>query len=178
MYDMPYGTFICIYAGQLMTDQAANQDGMEFGDEYLAELDYIECNEVVKEDYESDVTDIEAEDDEDVDMDSDEEEDEDMNAVLERRRTSKKPTRGGEHEDDSDDNGGVDGDNDDSESDRDPGRLKKKKEAPAQPQRRIAARRTMGQKKNLNLQPVPNDDDGKKKVVKFSFLNTVKMEWL
>lgn len=35
---------------------------MEFGDEYLAELDYIECNEVVKQNYESDVTDIEAED--------------------------------------------------------------------------------------------------------------------
>lgn len=40
--DIPKGGFICIYAGQLLTDQGANEDGQQYGDEYLAELDYIE----------------------------------------------------------------------------------------------------------------------------------------
>ena len=40
--DIPRGGFICIYAGQLLTDQGANEDGQQYGDEYLAELDYIE----------------------------------------------------------------------------------------------------------------------------------------
>ena len=34
------------------------QDGKEFGDEYLAELDYIENVEKNKEGYESDVSDV------------------------------------------------------------------------------------------------------------------------
>lgn len=58
---MPEGAFICIYAGQVLTDAGANEDGQQFGDEYLAELDYIESIEGVKADYESDVTDIETE---------------------------------------------------------------------------------------------------------------------
>jgi [histone H3]-N6,N6-dimethyl-lysine9 N-methyltransferase len=35
------------------------QEGKQFGDEYLAELDYIEVLERCKEGYESDVSDIE-----------------------------------------------------------------------------------------------------------------------
>ena len=42
--DIPKGGFICIYAGQLLTDQGANEDGQQYGDEYLAELDYIEVS--------------------------------------------------------------------------------------------------------------------------------------
>lgn len=53
--DIPQGGFICIYAGQLLTEQGANEDGTQFGDEYLAELDYIEVVERMKEGYESDV---------------------------------------------------------------------------------------------------------------------------
>ena len=45
--DIPKGGFICIYAGQLLTDQGANEDGQQYGDEYLAELDYIEVNRVL-----------------------------------------------------------------------------------------------------------------------------------
>ncbi|XP_053384935.1 histone-lysine N-methyltransferase SETDB1-like isoform X2 [Mercenaria mercenaria] len=56
--DIPKGGFICIYAGQLLTDQGANEDGQQYGDEYLAELDYIEVVERQKEGYESDVEDI------------------------------------------------------------------------------------------------------------------------
>jgi len=53
--DIPAGGFICIYAGQLLTDTLANEDGQQYGDEYLAELDYIEVCEQRKDDYESDV---------------------------------------------------------------------------------------------------------------------------
>ncbi|CAN7998859.1 unnamed protein product, partial [Ixodes hexagonus] len=53
--DIPQGCFICIYAGQLLTEQGANEDGNQYGDEYLAELDHIEVVEKQKEGYESDV---------------------------------------------------------------------------------------------------------------------------
>lgn len=43
----------------------ANEGGVNYGDEYLAELDYIEVVERQKEGYESDVSDIEDEDDDD-----------------------------------------------------------------------------------------------------------------
>lgn len=44
-----------MYAGQLLTEQEANEDGKQFGDEYLAELDLIETIEQAKDGYESDV---------------------------------------------------------------------------------------------------------------------------
>ncbi|GBP42982.1 Histone-lysine N-methyltransferase eggless [Eumeta japonica] len=53
--DVPRGAFLCIYAGNLLTDATANLDGINEGDEYLAELDYIEVVEKLKEGYESDV---------------------------------------------------------------------------------------------------------------------------
>lgn len=62
--DIPKGTFICIYAGYLYTEQTANKIGEEDGDDYLAELDYIEVVERMKEDYESDVEDEFPEEDE------------------------------------------------------------------------------------------------------------------
>ncbi|XP_052229285.1 histone-lysine N-methyltransferase SETDB1-like isoform X4 [Dreissena polymorpha] len=68
--DIPHGGFICIYAGQLLTDQGANEDGQQYGDEYLAELDYIEVAERQKEGYESDVENIEDIADHEADFDS------------------------------------------------------------------------------------------------------------
>ncbi len=53
--DIPKGGFICVYAGHLLTDQEANEDGKQIGDEYLAELDLIEVVEKSKDGYESDV---------------------------------------------------------------------------------------------------------------------------
>lgn len=53
--DIPQGSFICIYVGSLLTETDANEGGKNYGDEYLAELDYIEVVEKIKEDYESDV---------------------------------------------------------------------------------------------------------------------------
>ncbi|CAG9770061.1 unnamed protein product [Ceutorhynchus assimilis] len=50
--DIPQGTFICCYAGTIHTESAANEIGMLHGDEYFAELDYIESVEKFKEDYE------------------------------------------------------------------------------------------------------------------------------
>ncbi|XP_031841422.1 SET domain bifurcated histone lysine methyltransferase eggless isoform X2 [Nomia melanderi] len=53
--DIPLGSFVCIYAGRLLTEQGANEGGKNYGDEYLAELDYVEVVEGIKEGYESDV---------------------------------------------------------------------------------------------------------------------------
>ncbi|XP_001603698.1 histone-lysine N-methyltransferase SETDB1 [Nasonia vitripennis] len=63
--DIPLGSFICIYAGRLLTEQGANEGGKNYGDEYLAELDYVEVVEGIKEGYESDVLEPEIEPPED-----------------------------------------------------------------------------------------------------------------
>lgn len=55
--DVPKGGFICVYAGHLLTEQKANEEGANLGDEYFAELDYIEVAERLKQGYESDVRD-------------------------------------------------------------------------------------------------------------------------
>ncbi|KAL7299254.1 hypothetical protein TKK_0007844 [Trichogramma kaykai] len=59
--DIPLGSFICIYAGRLLTEQGANEGGKNYGDEYLAELDYVEVVESIKEGYESDALEPEME---------------------------------------------------------------------------------------------------------------------
>jgi len=53
--DIAQGSFICNYVGNLLTEYDANQDGKQFGDEYLAELDYIDTLEKFKEDYEDSI---------------------------------------------------------------------------------------------------------------------------
>ncbi|EDV57067.2 histone-lysine N-methyltransferase eggless [Drosophila erecta] len=53
--DIPKGAFICIYAGHLLTETMANEGGQDAGDEYFADLDYIEVAEQLKEGYESEV---------------------------------------------------------------------------------------------------------------------------
>jgi len=50
--DIPQGSFICNYVGCLFTDADANDSGNNYGDEYFAELDYIEVVEKIKEDFE------------------------------------------------------------------------------------------------------------------------------
>ena len=52
--DIPAGGFICIYVGNLYTNEEANKQGQDFGDEYFAELDLIEVIESRKEGYEDD----------------------------------------------------------------------------------------------------------------------------
>nr|VZI46054.1 unnamed protein product [Spirometra erinaceieuropaei] len=49
---IPKGSFICTYAGAIYDDNMAIDEGYGFGDEYQAELDYIETIEKPKEDYE------------------------------------------------------------------------------------------------------------------------------
>ena len=39
--DIAKGTFICIYAGELLTEEQSDVRGKEVGDEYFAELDYV-----------------------------------------------------------------------------------------------------------------------------------------
>lgn len=72
--DIPQGAFICIYAGYLLTESKANEGGMNYGDEYLAELDYIEIVEKVKEDYEEEA--YRSDDDKPKDRNASEEEEE------------------------------------------------------------------------------------------------------
>lgn len=64
------GAFVCCYAGDLLTEQKANDYGKTEGDEYFAELDYIEVMETFKEGYEDEVEKSdENSDDEDFDID-------------------------------------------------------------------------------------------------------------
>lgn len=67
--DVPKGSFICVYAGDLLTEQNANEAGDNFGDEYFAELDYIEVVENLKEGYEPDVVNDDYMDDDEDDED-------------------------------------------------------------------------------------------------------------
>ncbi|XP_063804134.1 histone-lysine N-methyltransferase SETDB1-like [Pseudophryne corroboree] len=53
--DIAKGSFVCIYAGKILTDDFADKEGLEMGDEYFANLDHIESVENYKEGYESDV---------------------------------------------------------------------------------------------------------------------------
>uniref|UniRef100_A0A8D2GUX8 Histone-lysine N-methyltransferase SETDB1 n=1 Tax=Urocitellus parryii TaxID=9999 RepID=A0A8D2GUX8_UROPR len=53
--DIAKGSFVCIYAGKILTDDFADKEGLEMGDEYFANLDHIESVENFKEGYESDV---------------------------------------------------------------------------------------------------------------------------
>ncbi|CAH8857214.1 unnamed protein product [Trichobilharzia szidati] len=55
---IPKGTFICTYAGAIYDETMAVQEGCDYGDEYQAELDYIETVEKDKEGYESTVEDL------------------------------------------------------------------------------------------------------------------------
>ncbi|CAH8585323.1 unnamed protein product [Heterobilharzia americana] len=55
---IPKGTFICTYAGAIYDETMAVQEGFDCGDEYQAELDYIETVEKDKEGYESTVEDL------------------------------------------------------------------------------------------------------------------------
>lgn len=40
--DIAKGTFICIYAGHLMTEEQSDERGKDMGDEYFAELDFVD----------------------------------------------------------------------------------------------------------------------------------------
>ncbi|KAL2080122.1 hypothetical protein ACEWY4_023915 [Coilia grayii] len=51
--DVSKGTFVCTFAGNVMTDEMANAEGKVSGDEYFANLDFIEGVEKMKEGYES-----------------------------------------------------------------------------------------------------------------------------
>ncbi|KAM4690789.1 histone-lysine N-methyltransferase SETDB1 [Rhinophrynus dorsalis] len=51
--DIAKGSFVCIYAGKILTDDFADKEGLEMGDEYFANLDHIESVENYKDGYES-----------------------------------------------------------------------------------------------------------------------------
>ena len=41
--DLPKGTFVCTYEGEILTEQMSDVRGTEIGDVYFAELDFVEC---------------------------------------------------------------------------------------------------------------------------------------
>ncbi|XP_068205106.1 histone-lysine N-methyltransferase eggless-like isoform X2 [Palaemon carinicauda] len=55
--DVPRGGFICVYVGKMLSETVANEEGKQVigGDDYYAELDYIEVMESMKEGYEEEV---------------------------------------------------------------------------------------------------------------------------
>ncbi|XP_014252866.1 histone-lysine N-methyltransferase eggless-like [Cimex lectularius] len=50
--DVAAGTFICLYIGNILNEQLANKTGKAYGDEYFAELDYIDVLENHKNNFE------------------------------------------------------------------------------------------------------------------------------
>jgi len=73
LFESNSGAFLCVYAAQILNDDAADAEGKTNGDEYLADLDYIDVCEHHKEGYESDVE----PDDEDYDESDDDYQEED-----------------------------------------------------------------------------------------------------
>ncbi|MCJ8749748.1 hypothetical protein PDJAM_G00179840 [Pangasius djambal] len=51
--DMSKGTFVCVFTGKVVKDEVLNAESIMSGNEYLANLDYIEGVEKLKEGYES-----------------------------------------------------------------------------------------------------------------------------
>ncbi|KPJ18407.1 Histone-lysine N-methyltransferase eggless [Papilio machaon] len=88
--DVPKGAFLCVYAGNLLTDATANLDGLNEGDEYLAELDYIEVVEAMKEDYEEDVPEALKENDQKTGSNESSEEEEESSEEEETKTKSSK----------------------------------------------------------------------------------------
>lgn len=50
--DLPKGVFVCTYEGEILTESQADDRGKEIGDEYFAEIDFIECLKNKRADYE------------------------------------------------------------------------------------------------------------------------------
>ncbi|XP_041367183.1 histone-lysine N-methyltransferase eggless-like isoform X2 [Gigantopelta aegis] len=91
--DVPSGSFLCIYAGQLLTEKGANEDGKQYGDEYLAELDFIEVVERQKEGYESEAIEPEhrsSSDEEDEDSEKEVEQSSDSDFSLKKTNRTEK----------------------------------------------------------------------------------------
>ncbi|XP_045118672.1 histone-lysine N-methyltransferase eggless-like isoform X3 [Portunus trituberculatus] len=60
LHDVPRGGFICVYVGRMLNEAIANEEGKIMGgDDYYAELDYIEVMERAKEGYEDEAVNIE-----------------------------------------------------------------------------------------------------------------------
>ena len=57
--DIPKGQFICVYTGEVLNEQLANEMGKQNGDEYFAELDLVEVVKNRKLGYESNAEDVE-----------------------------------------------------------------------------------------------------------------------
>lgn len=93
--DIPQGAFICIYAGSLLTEQMANEGGKNYGDEYLAELDYIEVVEKMKEDYEEEAYQSDQDKRKGNNSQSDEEEEEEER-IFNRKRSANRYTDDGD----------------------------------------------------------------------------------
>ena len=49
--DIPKGQFICTYTGHLITEEESDIRAIENGDEYFAELDFVECLKKLNEGY-------------------------------------------------------------------------------------------------------------------------------
>ena len=48
MTDIPFGAFICIYTGVIRKEDDAENSGRTIGDEYFANLNFIESAEATK----------------------------------------------------------------------------------------------------------------------------------
>lgn len=78
LHDIPKGTFITVYSAQILNEESADDFGHRIGDEYFANLDFIDCAEATKEAYESEAAfsmDDDSDDDSSRDPDDDDDDD-------------------------------------------------------------------------------------------------------
>ena len=81
LHDIPAGTFICVYVGCLYSGEEGNKVGRNFGDEYFAELDFIEVVENAKR------LDVEGDEDSDEGIGKDESSDKDESFKTKKSST-------------------------------------------------------------------------------------------
>ena len=49
LHDLPIGTFISVYSGEIFTSEQADERGKLLGDEYQADLDFFEVKSLSKQ---------------------------------------------------------------------------------------------------------------------------------
>ena len=48
LHDLPLGTFVSVYSGEIFTSEQADERGKLIGDEYQADLDFFEVSSFLK----------------------------------------------------------------------------------------------------------------------------------
>ena len=111
MCDIPFGAFICIYTGVIRKEDDAETNGRVIGDEYFANLNFIESGEATKIEVKRSMHDSGAEDDFEHDAEDEEHQEQtasrtsfSSNRLRKRKERKKKKPESGDQEETKDEN--------------------------------------------------------------------------